>query len=57
MFIVEGIYGKVLILDGKWQFCIADEFFYYESLVYLFMIFYNFLCKVLVLGGLEGVII
>lgn len=58
MYIVEiGIYGKVLVFDGKWQFCIGDEFLYYEFLVYLVMICYGFFGKVFVFGGGEGVII
>ena len=54
MFIVEGIYGKALILDGKWQSCTADEFLYHESLVHPPMILHNSPRKVLVLGGSEG---
>ncbi len=32
--IVEtGIYGRALVLDGKWQSCTGDEFLYHEPLV------------------------
>ena len=54
MYIVEGIYGKALILDGKWQSCTEDEFLYHEGLVHPPMIFHGSPRKVLVLGGAEG---
>lgn len=54
MYIVEGIYGKALILDGKWQSCTEDEFLYHEGLVHPAMIFHGSPRKVLVLGGAEG---
>ena len=35
LFIVEtGVYGKALVLDGKWQSCTGDEFLYHEPLVH-----------------------
>ena len=54
MYIVEGVYGKALILDGKWQSCTEDEFLYHEGLVHPPMIFHGSPRKVLVLGGAEG---
>ncbi|MEB3339240.1 spermidine synthase [Okeania sp.] len=54
MFIVEGVYGKALILDGKWQSCTEDEFLYHECLVHPPMIFHGSPRKVLVFGGAEG---
>ncbi|MGK7922472.1 MAG: spermidine synthase [Trichodesmium sp.] len=54
MYIVEGIYGKALILDGKWQSCTEDEFLYHEALVHPPMIFNESPRKVLVFGGAEG---
>ena len=55
MYIVEtGIYGKALVLDGKWQSCTGDEFLYHEPLVHPAMIFHGYPSKVLVLGGGEG---
>ncbi|NES05616.1 MAG: spermidine synthase [Okeania sp. SIO2F4] len=54
MCIVEGVYGKALILDGKWQSCTEDEFLYHESLVHPPMIFHGFPRKVLIFGGAEG---
>ena len=55
MYIVEtGIYGKALVLDGKWQSSTGDEFLYHEPLVHPAMIYHEFPRKVLVLGGGEG---
>ncbi|MCH2049164.1 MAG: methyltransferase domain-containing protein [Trichodesmium sp. ALOHA_ZT_67] len=55
MYIVEtGIYGKALVLDGKWQSCTGDEFLYHEPLVHPAMICHGSPRKVLVLGGGEG---
>ncbi|MEM1171851.1 MAG: spermidine synthase [Cyanobacteria bacterium P01_H01_bin.35] len=54
MYIVEGLYGKALILDGKWQSCTEDEFLYHESLVHPPMIFHGSPRKILVFGGAEG---
>ncbi|GGA08677.1 fused MFS/spermidine synthase [Okeania sp. KiyG1] len=54
MYIVEGIYGKALILDNKWQSCTEEEFLYHECLVHPAMIFHGSPRKVLVLGGAEG---
>ncbi|MGD1809244.1 fused MFS/spermidine synthase [Dapis sp. BLCC M126] len=54
MYIVEGVYGKALILDGKWQSCTQDEFLYHESLVHPPMIFHGSPRKVLIFGGGEG---
>ncbi|MBD1807470.1 fused MFS/spermidine synthase [Microcoleus sp. FACHB-SPT15] len=55
MYIVEtGAYGKGLVLDGKWQSCIGDEFLYHEPLVHPAMICHSSPRNVLVLGGGEG---
>ena len=55
MYIVEtGVYGKALVLDGKWQSCTGDEFLYHEPLVHPAMISHGSPTKVLVLGGGEG---
>ncbi|NET25751.1 methyltransferase domain-containing protein [Okeania sp. SIO1I7] len=55
MYIVDtGIYGKALVLDGKWQSSTGDEFLYHEPLVHPAMIFHGSPSKVLVLGGGEG---
>ena len=55
MYVVQtGIYGKGLVLDGKWQSCTGDEFLYHEPLVHPAMICHGSPKKVLVLGGGEG---
>ncbi|ABG50154.1 spermidine synthase [Trichodesmium erythraeum IMS101] len=54
IYIVKGVYGKALILDGKWQSCTADEFLYHEGLVHPAMICHGSPRKVLVFGGAEG---
>lgn len=55
MYIVEsGAYGKGLVLDGKWQSCVGDEFIYHEALVQPAMICHGSPRNVLVLGGGEG---
>ena len=55
MYIVEtGVYGKGLVLDGKWQSCTGDEFLYHEALVHPAMIAHQSPKNVLVLGGGEG---
>ncbi|NEO56792.1 MAG: methyltransferase domain-containing protein [Okeania sp. SIO3B5] len=55
MYIINtGIYGKALVLDGKWQSSTGDEFLYHEPLVHPAMIFHGSPSKVLVLGGGEG---
>lgn len=55
MYIVEsGSYGKALVLDGKWQSSVADEFLYHEPLVHPAMIHHGGPRRVLVLGGGEG---
>ncbi|NES68156.1 MAG: polyamine aminopropyltransferase [Okeania sp. SIO2D1] len=55
MYIIDtGIYGKALVLDGKWQSSTGDEFLYHEPLVHPAMIFHGSPRKVLVLGGGEG---
>ncbi len=46
--------GKALVLDGKTQSAIVDEFVYHEALVHPAMILHGSPRKVLVLGGGEG---
>ena len=46
--------GKALVLDGKTQSAIVDEFVYHEALVHPAMILHGAPRKVLVLGGGEG---
>ncbi len=46
--------GKVLILDGKTQSSISDEFVYHEALVHPAMILHGEPREVLILGGGEG---
>lgn len=46
--------GKALVLDGKWQSCVADEFVYHEALVHPAMAFHASAARVLILGGAEG---
>ncbi len=48
------LFGKALILDGKWQSCTADEFLYHEPLVHPAMIFHGGPESVAILGGGEG---
>ncbi|MCK4659500.1 MAG: fused MFS/spermidine synthase [Phycisphaerae bacterium] len=52
--IKTGIYGKALILDGKWQSCTGDEFLYHEALVHPACVNHGGPRTVLVLGGGEG---
>ena len=47
-------FGKALIIDGKIQSTIADEFVYHETLVHPLLISLDNPQKVLVLGGGEG---
>ncbi|WP_017306558.1 methyltransferase domain-containing protein [Spirulina subsalsa] len=55
MFIVEtGVYGKALVLDGKWQTCTGDEFLYHEPLIHPAFICHGSPKKALVLGGGDG---
>ena len=55
MCIVEcGTYGKGLVLDGRWQSSVGDEFLYHESLVHPACIYHGTPRNVLVLGGAEG---
>jgi len=46
--------GKALILDGKTQSAIVDEFVYHEALVHPAMILHGAPERVLILGGGEG---
>jgi spermidine synthase len=52
--IESGAYGKALILDGKWQSSVEDEFLYHEALVHPAMLQVTAPRRVLVLGGGEG---
>lgn len=55
MYVVEtGSYGKGLILDGKWQSSVGDEFLYHEPLVHPGCCLHGSPRYVLVLGGGEG---
>jgi spermidine synthase len=55
MAIVEsGTYGKALVLDGKWQSSLGDEFLYHEPLVHVPAIYHALPKRVLILGGAEG---
>ncbi len=55
MSIVEtGVYGRGLVLDGKWQSCTGDEFLYHEALVQPGLLQHGAPKRVLVLGGGEG---
>ncbi|AMW29804.1 methyltransferase domain-containing protein [Limnospira fusiformis KN01] len=47
-------YGRVLVLDGKLQSCMVDEFLYHEPLVQPALIYHGKPQKVLILGGGEG---
>lgn len=47
-------FGKALILDGKIQSSIADEYIYHEALVHPLLLSLNNTEKVLILGGGEG---
>lgn len=47
-------HGKVLLLDGTWQSCTADEFVYHEALVHPAMIRHGRPRSVFILGGGEG---
>ena len=52
--VTTGMYGKALVLDGKWQSCSGDEFLYHEPLVQPAMILHGNVKRALVLGGGEG---
>jgi len=53
--IVEtGLYGKALVLDGKWQSCTGDEFLYHEPLVHPACVRHGSPRTALILGGGEG---
>jgi spermidine synthase len=55
MAIVEsGSSGRALVLDGKWQSCVGDEFLYHEPLVHPACLIHGNPKNVLVLGGGEG---
>ncbi len=55
MLIVEtGMYGKALVLDGKWQSSVGDEFLYHEPLVHPAMVMHGSPHSALILGGGEG---
>jgi len=55
MYIVDsGLFGKALVLDGKWQSCTGDEFLYHEPLVHVPCLQHGGPRRVLILGGGEG---
>lgn len=55
MAIVESAtYGKALVLDGKWQSSVGDEYLYHEPLVHVPSIYHGAPKRVLILGGAEG---
>lgn len=58
MVVDTGSYGKGLVLDGKWQSAVADEFLYHEALVHPALILHaleqGLPKRVLILGGAEG---
>jgi len=47
-------FGKMLILDGKVQFSLKDEFIYHESLVHPVMLTHPSPKEVLIIGGGDG---
>jgi len=51
------VYGKTLILDGKVQSSVTDEWIYHEALVHPVMIAHPYPESVLVLGGGEGAVL
>ena len=55
MFIVEsGVYGKALVLDGRWQTCTGDEFLYHEPLVHTPVVMHGHPRRILIAGGADG---
>ena len=55
MFIVEsGVYGKALVLDGRWQTCTGDEFLYHEPLVHTPIVMHGHPRRILIAGGADG---
>jgi spermidine synthase len=55
MMIVEsGLYGKALVLDGRWQTCTGDEFLYHEPLVHTPFVVHGEPRRVLIAGGADG---
>ncbi len=52
--IQTGSYGKCLVLDGKIQSTIADEFIYHEALVHPALTIHKSPKRVLICGGGEG---
>ncbi len=55
MFILEaGVFGKSLVLDGKFQSTQLDDFIYHEALVHPAMILHGQPKKALIIGGGEG---
>jgi spermidine synthase len=49
-----GSYGKALVLDGKVQSCLLDEFIYHETLVHPAMLAHPAPKRVFIVGGGEG---
>jgi spermidine synthase len=48
------MFGKALVLDGKWQSCTGDEFLYHEPLVHPACVDHGAPRSILILGGGEG---
>ncbi len=54
LLVKTGAYGKGLVLDGKWQSTVADEFLYHEPLIHPACLQHGSPRTVLILGGAEG---
>ena len=55
LLVVEsGVYGKALVLDGRWQTCTGDEFLYHEPLVHTPFLMHGNPRRVLIAGGADG---
>lgn len=55
LLIVEsGVYGKALVLDGRWQTCTGDEFLYHEPLIHVPFVMHGDPRRILIAGGADG---
>lgn len=50
----SGVYGRALVLDGRWQTCTGDEFLYHEPLVHTPLVMHGNPRRVLIAGGADG---
>ncbi len=50
----SGVYGRALVLDGRWQTCTGDEFLYHEPLVHTPLALHGSARRVLIAGGADG---